>query len=314
MLAVATVAEGVELRNAGIEAPILVLVQAGPEDFEAAIRHKLRLSVSNIDLVEKLGDQARKAASVINVHCEIDTGMSRQGFSVETAAAELRSLTRISHVDIEGIYTHFATAERPEDGFADHQLQLFRQLIRELDAEGVPYEMAHAANSAAALFVPSSALDFVRAGLLTYGVWPGEERPAPCPFRPVASWTTRIALVLDVAGGASVSYGRTYFTDSPSRIAAIPIGYADGYPFALSNKADALVRGKRCPIRGRITMNEMLIDVTHLPDAAAGDKVTLVGSEGTESITIEELAARGDIPPHAVLTSVGRSVSRVYAP
>jgi alanine racemase len=314
MLGVATVAEGIELREAGIEAPILVLVQTGKHEFEAAIRHKLRLSMSEFDLAEKLGDEARKAKSVVNVHCEIDTGMGRQGFGIEDAATELRDLTRISHVDIEGIYTHFANAEHPEDGFADQQLRAFRQLLRELDAAGVPYEMAHAANSAASLFVPSSALDIVRAGLITYGVWPGAERPSNCAFRPVASWTTRIALIHNAPGGSSISYGRTYFTPSPAKIAALPIGYADGYPVLLSNKAEVIVRGKRCPVRGRITMNETLIDVTGVPGASVDDTVTLLGADGNERITVEELAVAAGIPPHAVLTSVGASVAREYAP
>ncbi len=312
MLGVATVAEGIELREAGVDAPILVLVQAGKHEFEAAIHHKLRLSISDLGLAEALGDEARKARSVVNVHCEIDTGMGRQGFALEDAVAQLRSLTRISHVDIEGIYTHFTAAEHPEDGFADQQLRSFRQLMRDLDAAGVPYEMAHAANSAAMLFLPSSALDLARPGLITYGVWPGAERPSNCPFRPVAAWTTHVALVRSVAAGAGISYSRTYVTPAPAKIAAIPVGYADGYPIALSNKADVLVRGKRCPVRGRVTMNETLIDVTGLPGVAAGDKATLVGVDGNEQITVEELASKGGIPPHAVLTSIGNSVARQY--
>ncbi len=314
MLGVATVAEGVELREAGVQAPILVLVQARAQDFEAAVRHKLRLSVSDLGLAEKLGDEARKARSVVNVHCEIDTGMGRQGFAVHDAATQLRNLTRISHVDIEGIYTHFATAEHPEDGFADQQLRAFRQLMRDLETEGVPYEMAHAANSAAILFVPASVLDIVRPGLASYGIWPGTERPSTCPFRPVAAWTTQIVLVRDVSGGAGISYGRTYFTSSPARIAAIPVGYADGYPFGASNRAEVLVRGRRCPVRGRVTMNETLIDVTGMRDVVAGDKVTLVGSDGNETVTVEELAVHSGLPPHAVLTGIGASVEREYVP
>jgi alanine racemase len=313
MLGVATVAEGIELREAGIEAPILVLVQAPEQDFEAAVRHKLRLSVSDFAAAEKLGDEARKARSVVNVHCEIDTGMGRQGFLLPNAATQLRNLTRISHVDIEGIYTHFATAEKPEDGFADQQLRAFRQLIRELESEGVPYEMAHAANSAATLFVPASAFDLVRPGLITYGVWPGGVRPPDCPFRPVATWTSRISLLRNLPDGASISYGRTYFTSKATRIAAIPVGYSDGYPFALSNKGEMLVRGRRCPVRGRVTMNETLIDVSDVRDAAVGDKVTLLGSDGAESVTVEGLAALAGLPPHAILTGIGGRVDRVYA-
>jgi alanine racemase len=313
MLGVATVGEAIALREADIQAPILVLVQAQTDEFEAAVRHKLQLSVSDFRLAEKLGDEARKARSVVNVHCEIDTGMGRQGFAVENAATELRNLTRISHVDIEGIYTHFATAEHPEDGFADQQLRAFRQLMRELDAEGVPYEMAHAANSAAVLFLPASALDLVRPGLVTYGVWPLPDRPADCPFRPVATWTTNIAMIRNAKSGESISYGRTYFTGSNARIAEIPVGYADGYPVALSNKSSVLVHGRRCPVRGRVTMNQTLIDVTNVPQVAVGDTVTMLGSDGNDSILAEELAVHAGIPPHAVLTGINPRVRREYS-
>jgi alanine racemase len=312
MLAVGSVADGVALREAGIEMPILVLVHTRDDDLPLAVEHRLRLSISDFATAERLGDISRKAHTVTHVHCEIDTGMGRQGFAIEQAAAELRNLTRISHVDIEGIYTHFATADTPEDGFADAQLRAFRQLIRELDDEGVPYEMIHAANSAGALFVPTSTLDLVRPGIVTYGVWPGKIRPADCPFRPVASWTTNIVLVRQVAGGTSISYGRTYFAPSPLRVAAIPVGYADGYSVALSNKAEVLIRGKRCPIRGRVTMNEIIVDITHVPEAQIGDKVTLIGTEAGETITVEELAAKGDLVPHRILAGIGPRVARDY--
>lgn len=314
MLAVGSVADGVALRDAGIEVPILALVHTRDEDLALAVRHHLRLSISDFATAERLGDIARRAHTVTHVHCEIDTGMGRQGFLLEGAAAELRNLTRISHVDIEGIYTHFSTADTPEDGFAESQLRAFKQLIRALDADGVPYEMIHAANSAGALFLPASHLDIVRPGLVTYGVWPGKERPAECPFRPVASWTTNIVLVRQLPGGVSISYGRTYYTPGPQRIAAIPVGYADGYPQMLSNRADVIVRGKRCPIRGRVTMNEILVDVTHVPDAVPGDKVTLIGAEAGETITVEELAAKSELVPHRILAGIGPRVTRDYIP
>ncbi len=314
MLAVGSVADGVALREAGIELPILVLVQTRDEDLALAVRHHLRLSISDFATAERLGDIARRAHTVTHIHCEIDTGMGRQGFLVDQAAGELRNLTRISHVDIEGVYTHFATADTPADGFAETQLRAFTQLVRALDADGVPYETVHAANSAAALFLPNSQLDMIRPGLVTYGVWPGKERPSDCPFRPVASWTTNIVLIRQLPAGASISYGRTYIAPTPQRIAALPIGYSDGYPVSLSNKADVLVRGKRCPIRGRVTMNEILIDVSHVPGAAPGDKATLIGAEAGETITVEELAATGNLVQHRILAGIGPRVARDYIP
>lgn len=312
MLAVASVAEAAALREAGIEAPILLLVQPREDDLPLVIRYKLRMALSNFATAEKLGDLARKAHTVAAVHCEIDTGMGRQGFSAEEAATELRNLTRISNVDIEGIFTHFAVAERAQDPFTENQLRVFRHVIKQLSKEGVPYEMVHAANSSAILNFPQSALDLVRPGLITYGVYPEATRPADSSFIPIMTWTTTIVLVRNIAGGASISYGRTYFAPSPMRVAALPVGYADGYPFHLSNKSDVLIRGTRCPVRGRVTMNEMLVDVTHVPDANVGDRVTLIGSDGSDSITVEELAEKAETVPHAILTGIGAHVTRDY--
>ncbi len=289
-----------------------MLVQPRDDELPLAVRHKLRLTLSDFATAERLGDAARKAHTVAPVHCEIDTGMGRQGFPVDKTVSDLRNLTRISNVDIEGIYTHFAMADRAEDPFTDNQLRTFRQIIKDLDKEGVPYEMVHAANSSGVLNFPQSAFDLVRPGLITYGVYPDGERPEDATFEPIMTWTTTTVLTRNLPGGASVSYGRTYFAPSPMRVAVLPLGYADGYPFYLSNKADVLIRGVRCPVRGRVTMNEMLVDITGVPEASVGDKVTLIGSDGGESITVEELAKRAETVPHNILTGISAHVTRDY--
>ena len=312
MLGVASVAEGTELREAGIEAPILVMVQPRQDDLPIAVRDKLRLTLSDLQTAERLGDIARKAKSVASVHCEIDTGMGRQGFAVEEAPKELSDLTRISNVDIEGIFTHFASADIPEDPFTENQIRSFRQLLKQLDRDGIPYEAAHAANSAAIFNYPQSCFDMVRAGLFSYGVWPGERPDNVASLERVVTWESSIVLIRNMPGGASVSYGRTYRVPGPSKLAAVPVGYADGYPFALSNRGDVLVRGQRCPVRGRVTMNEMLVDVTDVSDAVVGDKVTLIGRDGKGEVTVEELAERANTISYEIMTGIGAAVAREY--
>lgn len=314
ILGVASVAEGVELRAAGITAPILVLVQCALEELPLVVRNDLSLAVSDVDTTAELGDIARRAKAVASVHCEIDTGMGRQGFNTERGARDIVKITHISNVDIQGVFTHLASASSPDDPFTENQIRAFRHLVREVDKDGIPYEMLHAANSGAVVNYPQAAFDMVRVGLMTYGVWPSDAPPETSALKPVASWTTRVALIRDLPGGASISYGRTYRTSGPVRIAAIPVGYADGYRLGLSNRSDVLVRGVRCPVRGQVTMNEMLVDVTKVPEAVAGDKVTLIGVDGKERITAEELAGKAETIPYELLTGIGQSVDRAYVP
>ncbi len=312
MLGVASVDEGIALREGGVEAPILVFVQPRAVDLADAVRHNLRLTLSDLQTAERLGEIARKAKTVAAVHCEVDTGMGRQGFTVEDAPEELRDLTRISNVDIEGVFTHFASADVADDPFTENQIRLFRQLLKQLDKDGVPYAAAHAANSAAIVNYPQSSFDMARVGLFAYGVWPGERPKDTEPPERVISWESSIVLIRDMPGGASVSYGRTYRTPGPTKLASIPIGYADGYRLGLSNGGDVLVRGRRCPVRGRVTMNEMLVDVADAPGAAVGDKVTLIGRDGGEEITVEEVAGKAQTIPYEIMTGIGPAVERKY--
>lgn len=312
MLGVASVMEGAELREADIEAPILVLVQPHEADLADAVRYKLRLTLSDLHTGERLGEVANKARTVAAVHCEVDTGMGRQGMSFEQAPSTIRDLTRISNIDIEGIFSHLPSADVVDDAFTEGQIRSLRQLLKQLDKDGVPYEAAHIANSAAVINYPQSYFDMVRVGLFTYGVWPCEAPTGQESPESVVSWVTNIVLIRDMPGGASVSYRRTYRAPGPTKIAALPIGYADGYRVSLSNRADVLVRGRRCPVRGRVTMNEMLIDVTDVPDAAVGDEVTLIGRDNNEAITVEELAEKADTIPYEILTGIGPAVTRKY--
>lgn len=312
MLGVAAVCEAVELREAGIQAPILLLVQPDADSLAAAIDADTRIMISDLQIAERLGELARKANKVVQVHCKIDTGMGRQGFNAETAVKDLLSLTRISHVDIEGIATHFAVADSTRDSFTANQLRVFRQILRQVEKEGIPYEMTHAANSGAVVNHEGATFDMVRVGLMTYGVWPSDTPPASPMLSPVLRWESKIVLIKDLERGASIGYGRTFTTHAPTRTAVVPVGYADGYPVSLSNRASVLVRGRRCPVRGRVSMDQIVVDVTDVPNVAVGDAVTLIGSDGPETITVAELAERAGTIPYEILTGIGKRVKREY--
>jgi alanine racemase len=312
MLGVTTVEEGLTLRRAGIEAPILVLVQPAEEALPPAVEHNLRVLVSDVATAERIGELARRANKVYAIHCKVDSGMGRQGFDIEQAATNLLYLARVSNIDIEGIATHFPVADLSKDPFTLNQITSFKHLLRQLDKQGIPYEMVHAANSAAILNYPESAFNMVRPGLMTYGVWPTAEPPQASPLQRVLRWETRVVLVKDLEPGSSIGYGRTYTTQDRMCAAVLPIGYADGYKHSLSNRADVLIRGKRRPVRGSVCMDQIVVDVSEVPGVAVGDVATLIGTDGDETISAEELARHAQSIPYDILVGIGPRVRRDY--
>ncbi len=312
MLAVATVDEGVQVREAGISLPVLVMVQPDESALFEVIEHQLTLMLSSVAVAEKLGELAHRHNRVVPVHCKVDSGMGRQGFSMGAAAHDLQFLTRISHIDIEGIATHFPAADQPDDSFTFNQIKAFKQVLRQLDRLGIPYEISHAAASAAIVNYEGSIFDMVRPGLMTYGVWPAKT-PAPRDLlKPVLRWESRVGQVRELEPGSSIGYGRTYTTEVRMRAAVVPVGYADGYKHGLSNRAEVLVRGQRCPVRGSVCMDQIVVDVSRVADAASGDMVTLIGTDGSESISPVELAERAGTIPYDILTGIGHRVPREY--
>lgn len=312
MLGVATVQEGMELREAGLDTPVLVMVTPPPGDLPLAVANDLTLALSDVATAERLGDLARDAGRVASIHCKVDTGMGRQGFSPGDAPDALQQIARITHVDIEGVSTHFPAAEAPDDPGTLAQIKTFRQVLKQLERRGVPFGFAHAANSAALINYTDSLFDAVRPGLITYGVWPMDQPPARGLLRRVLRWETMVVQLRDLPAGATVSYGRTYTAPAPVRTAVLPVGYADGYRHALSNNADVLIRGHRCPVLGRVCMDQTVVDVTHLHDVRCGDTATLIGSDGDQTVTVEELARRAGTIPYDILTGIGKRVIRAY--
>ncbi len=268
--------------------------------------------VTDAALAEAMGALAHEANRVAPVHCKVDTGMGRQGMALDNALETIQYISRLTHIDIQGVCTHFPCADIVEDPFSYGQIKAFKQLIKQIDKLGVPYEMAHAANSAAIVNYRESVFDAVRPGLITYGVWPSEASANQTLLKRVLRWETTVVQTRVIKAGDTIGYGRAYTCHGPTKTAVLPVGYADGYKYQLSNKADVLIRGQRCPVRGAVSMDQIVVDVSALPEVSCGDMATLIGADGDETITVEELAQRAGTIPYDMLTGIGPRVRRVY--
>jgi len=312
MLGVATVDEAAALRDAGIDAPILLLMQPAPETFPAVAALDLQVTLCDREGARALDAIARGRNQVLPVHAMVDTGMGRQGFAMDTAAADLLEIAASSALRLEGIGTHYPVADFTGDPFTAGQIARLKDVAAALRAGGVRPLHIHGANSAGVVDHGDDLYTLARPGIMCMGVWPTDQIPSPNPIRPVLRWETHVSQVRTFPPGHSVSYGRTYITPEAMVAAVLPVGYADGYRRAFSNKAEVLIQGRRCPVRGRVCMDQTVVDVTHVPGVAPGDTVVLAGVQGADQITLEELAAHAATIPYEILTGIGRRVARVY--
>jgi alanine racemase len=312
MLGVALAEEGKELRDAGIEAPILLMGPLFPEQAESAVRFRLTPAVYSMPVACALSDAARKLGVKVAVHAKIDTGMGRIGVVPGDAPGFIAALRGLSGIEVTGLMTHFADADLRDKGFASEQMDRFEALIRELDAGGPSIPVRHASNSAAVLDFRRALFTMVRPGLMLYGYNPLEGELGGADLKPALSLVTRVAFLKKVRAGVPISYGRTFVTKRESVIATLPVGYADGYSRALSNKGEALVRGKRARVAGRVCMDMCMIDVTDVPGVREGDEVVLIGSQSGERITAADIAAKTGTIPYEVLCGIGSRVPRTY--
>lgn len=312
--AVATVEEGIILRNHGIEKPILILGYVFPEQYYDMIRARIRPTVFTIDMAERLSFMAGRLEVECPIHFAVDTGMSRIGYQVTPEAAdEMARIASLPHIVVEGIFTHFAKADEADKTSTFRQMELFGQMIEMLKERDVTIPIRHCSNSAAIVDVPEANMDLVRAGITMYGLWPSPEvDKSRIDLKPALSLVTHVAYVKELEAGREISYGGTYTTTKKQTIATIPVGYADGYARTLSNKADVLIHGKRAPICGRICMDQFMVDVTEIPNVKTGDKVTLIGKDGEEQITMEELGERADRFNYEFVCDLGKRIPRVY--
>jgi alanine racemase len=311
MLGVALVEEGRELRSAGIDVPILVMGAVFPDQAETITDLGLTPVLYTAKVAEALSAAAVKRGAVVPVHIKIDTGMGRIGLPVDEAARFIKALTRLEGIRVQGLMTHFADADLADKAFSGQQMDRLEALISSLGEHGIEVPLRHAANSAALLDFHRALFTMVRPGLMLYGYDPLTDK-AVRGLQPVLSLLTRIAFLKTVPAGATVSYGRTFTTSRKSLIATIPIGYADGYRRALSNRGEALVRGVRVPVVGRVCMDMCMLDVTDVPDVSEQDEVVLLGQQDGQRITADELAERTGTIAYEVLCGISSRVPRVY--
>jgi alanine racemase len=309
---VATVEEGVELQEAGVRSPILIMGAAFGRDHEEVLARKLVPMVGDPEDVERFARAAR-ALSLLRaaIHVKVDTGMTRLGVTTDLFGELLRQAARHPSVRVDGLATHFACADEAEAAPTEQQLERFIGCLEQARALGADPQVIHAANSAATLRFPRSRFDLVRPGLCLYGARGSEHVPDP-GLRPVMSLHTRVNALRRVPAGTAVSYGATFVTQRPSVIATLPVGYADGYPRGLSNRGQVLVKGKRAPVVGRVCMDLTMVDVTEVEGVGVGDAVTLLGGEGAAAIGPDELARWAGTISYEILCGFSRRVPRVY--
>jgi len=308
-LAVALLEEAVELREAGINAPILVLGTADGDNADLIVRYRLTQSIYTVEIAGALSAAALRQGTKAVVHVKIDTGMNRQGVTKDKAEDYARALSGLEGLHVEGGYSHFSEADNPDTSFSKVQFARFRDALEAMARHGIVPEIAHIANSAAILHMPESSLDMVRPGILLYGLSPGGRSSLPDGFHPVMRLCSTIANIRVIEAGESVSYGRTFTATRRTRVALLPIGYADGYPRIVSNRAEALVRSRRAPLLGRICMDQCMIDVTDIPEAEVGDEAVLFGAP---DLPLSELSALAQTIDYEITCGISGRVPRVF--
>ncbi|MCI7106306.1 MAG: alanine racemase [Lachnospiraceae bacterium] len=289
--AVATADEAEALIQDGRKKPVLILGISFPTQYEQIVADDIRPAVCEYAVAKELSDIAVRQNRICQIHIKIDTGMSRIGFQVTEESADIiAQIASLPHINIEGIFTHFAQADECDKTSTIQQLAAFQKMIAMLRERGVEIPIHHCSNSAGIVEIPDANLDMVRAGITLYGLWPSEEVSRDIiDLKPVMSIKSHISFVKELEAGRKISYGGTYITPSARRIATIPVGYADGYARGLSNKGYVLIHGEKAPICGRICMDQFMVDITDIPEASEGDSVTLLGRDGNALITMEEL-------------------------
>ncbi len=308
---VATVEEGVELREAGTRAPILVLTAVYPEQLDEFYRRGLTPAVSDVQTMRALEKLTRRSP-MLKFHLKIDTGMGRLGLLHSEIDSWLPEILKLEALHLEGLFSQLSHAEDARGKHTQMQVRNFSEVVDRLRRAGFVPPLIHLANSAGVIGVPSAHGTMVRPGLMLYGLYPSREMEGRVELRPVLSWKTRVLQVKELPANSSIGYGRTFVTKRKSSIATLPVGYADGYHRLLSNRGAALAGGKRAPVVGRISMDLTMIDVTDIRGVTQGDEVVLLGRQGEENISADEMAGWAETISYEVLTSISARVPRVY--
>ena len=312
--AIAVLDEGIELRNAGFEVPILILGFTDKERAEEIVSFNLEQAVYSWELAEAISKAAVKQNKTAKIHIKVDTGMGRIGLRPDKDSVQLiKKISQLPNIVIEGIFTHFAVADALDKAYTEEQYAKFTWICKELERENVRINVKHCGNSATIIDLPEMHLNMVRAGIILYGLKPSDEVMLDrIELKQVMSLKVRISHVKEIEAGQSVSYGRRFIAEKKSKIASLPIGYADGYTRMLSGKAEALVKGRRVPVVGRICMDQCMVDVTGIEDVKVGDEAVLFGKQGEGFIHIDELAEKLDTINYEIVCMISRRVPRVY--
>ncbi len=311
-LAVALPEEGVALRQNDISAPVLVFAGLFPEQADMMVKHDLEATVYTHDQLQALTRAAAKNETTAVVHIKVDTGMGRVGVPWQNALAFIRKAQHQPHIRIQGLYTHFATSDEKDKTYAYLQLNRFQTVVEECRQAKIQIPIIHAANSGAILDVPESYFDIVRPGVMMYGYYPSPDTTESIQIHPAMTLTTKVLHIKTVPQDTYVSYGRLYRTTESTRIATLPIGYADGYNRALTNQTHALIRGTRYPVVGRVCMDLIMVDVGNNTEISSGDPVVLYGQQGSETISIQDIASKLDTIPYEVTCWISNRVPRLY--
>ncbi len=311
-LAVARTLEGVELRQAEISAPILIMGYTLPAEAARIVRWDLTPTVNTVQQAMALSAAAQEAGKTVPIHIKVDTGMGRFGLLPGEVVDFVRTISRLPGLFLEGLYTHFAIADAADKTYTRRQFEKYMNVVNQLEAAGFFFPLRHVSNSAATLDLPEMALDMVRCGIALYGLRPSDEVEPAVPLRPAMTLKSRVARVRTLPTGASISYGCTYTTTRPTPVALVPVGYGDGYHRILSNKGAVLIHGQRAPIVGRVCMDQFVVDVSEIPNVRQDDEVVIFGRQGEAEITAEEVARWAQTINYEVTTSILPRVTRVF--
>jgi len=311
-LGVALPEEGITLREAGIDVPIQILGEIHPSASEIVLRNNLIPTICSKDVADSLSAHASRIRKKAIVHVKVDTGMNRLGLLPGDTVEFLRYVKELPFLEIEGIFTHFACADNPKSDYTRQQLQSFRNILSDLSGLGFNFSIKHAANSAATIFYPETHFDMVRIGIALYGLHPSDATKSRINLEPLLSLKSSVSQIKPLSTGEGVSYSLTFKSEKESKIALLPLGYADGYSRLLSSKAEVLIKGKRAPVVGNICMDQSLVDVTGIKDVQVGEEAVLIGKQNTEEILADDIAEILGTINYEVTCMISKRVPRVY--
>jgi alanine racemase len=308
-LAVHRIQAAIALREAGITAPILLLGHIPPSGIDLILDHDITPTLVEVETARLLSARATRP---IHVHVKIDTGMGRYGLEPEWVVDYIREVARLPHLVVQGLFSHFASADEPNLEFAHRQWVRFQDILHAIEDAGFSIPMPHICNSAGLVSMPEAHLAAVRPGLLMYGMAPSSESVPPFPLHRALTLKSTVTKIRHLEPGCSISYGRTFTTERHTLTALIPLGYGDGYPRLASNRGHLLIRGQQAPIRGRICMDQMVVDITDIPDVQVGDEVVAIGQQGEAEITAEQVGAWAETIHYEITTGLLPQVVRIY--